>query len=99
MRFGRCQIWFWSGVRRCETLEWTQKVQSIFSHFVRRDTSHLSKAVSGIFGRYDYRILDNKTVYLTQLAREREAITYHAPHANMVTMVLPPSLVRKHANT
>ena len=30
---------------------WTRKVRSIFSHFVRRDTSHLSKAASGIFGR------------------------------------------------
>ena len=37
-------------------------VQSIFSHFVRRDTSHQSEAVSGIFGRYDHRTLDNKTV-------------------------------------
>ena len=38
-----------SGLGRCEASEWTRKVQSIFSHFVRRDTSHLSKAVSGIF--------------------------------------------------
>jgi hypothetical protein len=42
--------------------EWSRKVRSISSHFVRRDTSHLSEAVSGIFERYDYRILDNKTV-------------------------------------
>jgi hypothetical protein len=61
--FGRCQIRFRSGVGRCEASEWTWKVRSIFSHFVRRDTSHQSEAVSGIFGRYDHRILDNKTVH------------------------------------
>ncbi len=59
---GRCQIRFRSGVGRCEASEWTRKVLSIFSHFVRRDTSHLSEAVSGILGRYDHRILDNKSV-------------------------------------
>jgi hypothetical protein len=42
------KIWFW-------------EVQSIFSHFVRKDTSHLSKTVSGLFGQYDYSILDDKT--------------------------------------
>ena len=26
----------------------------IFSHFVRRDTSHLSETVSCFFGQYDY---------------------------------------------
>ena len=35
---------------------WFRKVRSIFSHFVRKDTSHLSKTVSGLFGRYDYSI-------------------------------------------
>ena len=40
---------------------WFRKVQSIFSHFVRKDTSHLSKTVSGLFRRYDYSILDDKT--------------------------------------
>ena len=38
-----------------------RKVQSIFSHFVRKDTSHLSKTVSGLFGRYDYSALEDKT--------------------------------------
>ncbi len=61
MGFFHCQIWFQSRVGRCEASEWTRKVGSIFSHFVRRDTSHLSEAVSGFFGRCDYRILDNET--------------------------------------
>ena len=30
------------------------KVRSIFSHFVRKDTSHLFETISGFFGRYDY---------------------------------------------
>jgi hypothetical protein len=47
---------FWSKVGRCKALEWTRKVRSIFSHFVRRDTSHLSRTVSGFFGQYDYNI-------------------------------------------
>jgi hypothetical protein len=39
------------------------KVQSIFSHFVRKDTLHLSKTVSGLFGWYDYIIsLSARTV-------------------------------------
>jgi hypothetical protein len=44
-------------------------------------------------------LLDDKTIpyfhffYLTKLARDREA-TYHAPHANIVTMA-PSPLVRK----
>jgi hypothetical protein len=32
------------------------KVQSIYSHFVRKDTSHLSKTLYGLFGWYDYSI-------------------------------------------
>jgi hypothetical protein len=36
-------------------------VRSIFSHFMRKDTSHLSKTVSGLFGRYDYSVLEDKT--------------------------------------
>ena len=40
-----------------------RKVQSIFSHFVRKDTSHLSETVSGLFGRYDYyTVLDDKKI-------------------------------------
>ncbi len=31
-----------------------RKVRSIFFHFVRRDTSHLSETVSCFIGRYDY---------------------------------------------
>ena len=50
---------FWSG------FNW--KMQSIFSHFVRKDTLHLSKTVSGLFGRYDYSILDDKTkIFVTK---------------------------------
>jgi hypothetical protein len=41
---------------------WFRKAQSIFSHFVKRDTLHLSKTVSGFFGQYNYNI-DNKTMY------------------------------------
>ena len=41
--------------------EWRRKVRSIFSHCEKRHFTP-AKAVSGIFGRYDYRILDNKTV-------------------------------------
>jgi hypothetical protein len=37
-----------------------RKVQSIYSHFVRKDTSLLSETVSGFFGWYDYSILDDK---------------------------------------
>ena len=62
VRFGRCQIRFRSRVGRCKASGWTRKVQSIFSHFVRRNTSHLSKAISSFFRQYDYRILDNKTI-------------------------------------
>ncbi len=41
-----------------------RKVRSIFSHFVRKDTSHLSKTVSGLFGRYDYyTVLDDKKIF------------------------------------
>ena len=75
-----------------------RKVQSIFSHFVRKDTLHLSKTVSGLFGRYDYSILDDKTkifslsiFYLIKWSRER-ATKYHAPLGNMVTMAPPPLL-------
>jgi hypothetical protein len=35
---------------------WFRKVQSIFSHFVRKDTLHLSETVPSLFGRYDYSI-------------------------------------------
>ena len=49
----------------------------MFSHFVRRDTSHLSKAVSSFFGP----LLDVMTIdffslsifYLTKVDREQEA--------------------------
>ena len=47
-------------------LEWFQilplrkilfwKVQSIFSHFVRKDILHHSETVYGLFGLYDYSI-------------------------------------------
>ena len=40
---------------------WFRKVRSIFSYFVRKDTSHLSEAVSSLFGRYNNSILDDKT--------------------------------------
>jgi hypothetical protein len=45
VRYFHCQVWFWSRVGRCKALEWTRKVRSIFSHFVRRDTSDPSKMV------------------------------------------------------
>ena len=84
---------------------WFRKVQSIFSHFVRKYTSHLSKTVSGLFGRYNYyKVLDDKKIYfllsifyLIKRSRER-ATEYHAPLGNMVTMA-PPPLVRNHAKT
>ena len=38
-----------------------RKRRSIIFHFVRKDTSHMSETVSGLFGRYGYSILDNKT--------------------------------------
>ncbi len=54
-----------------------RKVRSTFSHFVRKDTSHLSKTISGLFGQYDYSILDNKKIlfllsifYLIKWSRE-----------------------------
>ena len=37
-------------------------------------------------------------LYLTKLAREQEEATYHAPHANVVTMA-PSPLVRNHVKT
>ncbi len=41
-----------------------RKVQSIFSHVVRKDTSHLSETVFGLFGRYDYyKVLDKKKIF------------------------------------
>jgi hypothetical protein len=40
-----------------------RKVQSIFSNFVKKDTLHLSKIVSGLFGQYNYSILEDKTKY------------------------------------
>jgi hypothetical protein len=40
---------------------WFRKVRSIFSPFVRKDTLHLSETVSGLFGQYNYSILDDKT--------------------------------------
>jgi hypothetical protein len=51
--FALGKIWFW-------------KVQSIFCHFVRKDTSHLSETVFGLFGRYNYSILDNKKIFFTK---------------------------------
>ncbi len=96
-------IWFRSGFEFCHCKIRFWKVQSIFSHFVRRDTSHLSKTVSGFFGRYHNSILDNETIvllsifYLIKLSRER-AIKYHAPFGNMVTMP-PPCLAQNHAKT
>ena len=72
-------------------------ISLIFSHFVRKNTSHLSKTVSGLLGRYNYSILDDKTKYFSQSifhlikwSRER-ATKYHAPLGNMVTMAPPPS--------
>ncbi len=41
-------------VAKCVASEWFQNVQSIFSHFERRDTLHLPKTISGFFGRYNY---------------------------------------------
>ena len=33
-------------------------------HFVRKDTSHLSETVSGLFGRYDYyTVFDDKKIF------------------------------------
>ncbi len=76
-----------------------RKVQSIFSHFVRKDTLLLSETISGLFGRYDYyTVLEDKKIifslcnfYLIKRSRER-ATKYHAPLGNMVTMA-PPLLV------
>ncbi len=36
--------------------------RSTFSHFVRRDSSHLSKTGWGFSGRYDSTLLDDKTI-------------------------------------
>ena len=40
---------------------WFRKVRSILSHFVRKDSSHLTKTITGLFGRYDYSKLGDKT--------------------------------------
>ncbi len=40
-----------------------RKVRSIFCHFVRRDTLHLSETVSCFFGRYDYTTIPFFTKY------------------------------------
>ncbi len=98
-----CQIWFQSGfefqILPLSKIRY-RKVQSIFSHFVWKDTLHLSKTVSGLFVWYDYSILDDKTkiffakyliFYLIKWIRER-AVKYHAPLGNIVTMAPPPLL-------
>ena len=49
---------FWSG------FNW--KMQSIFSHFVRKGILHLSKTVYGLFGWYDYySVFDDKKIMLS----------------------------------
>ena len=55
-----------------------RKVRSIFSHFVRRDISHLSETVSCFFGRYDYTTITffTKYFYFIKSAREREEAMY-----------------------
>ena len=55
------QIRLWSGFEFCHCKIRFQKMQRIFSHFVRKDTPHPSETVSGLFGRYNYSILDDKT--------------------------------------
>ena len=41
-------------VRILPLQDWVLEGAKHFSHFVRRDTSHLSEAISGFFGRYNY---------------------------------------------
>jgi hypothetical protein len=41
-----------------------ERCKAPFSHFVSRDTSHLSKTISSFLGWYDYNILDEKTITL-----------------------------------
>ena len=96
-------VWFRSGFGVVSNLPLRKirfrKVQSIFSHFVRKDTLLLSETISGLFGRYDYyTVLEDKKIifslcnfYLIKRSRER-ATEYHAPLGNMVTMA-PPLLV------
>ncbi len=103
VRFCHCQIRFQSRVGRCEASEWTRKVQSIFSHFVRKGTSDPSKMV----WLQTTRIVFNKNISLSIFFHYKSSKTYlkylprtlnHPPMKNIVTMA-PPPIVQNHANT
>jgi hypothetical protein len=61
-----CQIGFRKGFKFCRKIRF-RKVQSIFSHFLRKDTLHQSKTVYGLFGRYDYSNRQEENIFLLSI--------------------------------